>query len=249
MYSIKDRERFFNKVLDKVRKSKKLIGVYLIGSSSFGFRDIYSDSDFMIAYDDLYDVKDVRDEIISFFKEDDIGYIMERKWSDTIWGISFYMKNGLSSDISFGPLDELKISSEQIKVGVDTFDALKKHLEDKSYHKKNKKLDLSDEGWNFMYLMRKIKIALKRENNIYAYQLLNDARMRVMNLEGHNENQKMHEFKAYNELNKDFLNKIKETIPKNISSEEIEKSSKKLIDIFYKLPYKWDKNLKYLLEI
>jgi hypothetical protein len=59
----------------------------------------------------------------------------------------------------------------------------------------------------------------------------------------------MHEFKAYNELNKDFLNKIKETIPKNISSEEIEKSSKKLIDIFYKLPYKWDKNLKYLLEI
>ena len=105
----KERDIFFNNVLNNIKSSDKFIGVYLIGSSSIGFRDIYSDCDFMIAYNKDYDVSDIRDEILTFFDKNEIGYKMERKWSDTIWGISLYMKNGLSSDISFGPLDELKI--------------------------------------------------------------------------------------------------------------------------------------------
>jgi hypothetical protein len=174
---------------------------------------------------------------------------MERKWSDTIWGISLYMKNGISTDISFGPLDELKISSDQISVGVDTYNMLANHLEEGLKKRKPKELDISTEGWNFMYLIRKIKIALKRNNLIYAYQLLNDARMQVMKLEGYAENKKMHEFKAYNELDMIFLKEIGKTIPNKCDEEEIERCYKLLIDIFYVLPYKWEDGLKYLLEI
>ena len=47
MYSIKDRDNFFNNIINNIEKSNKIIGVYLIGSSSIGFRDIYSDCDFM----------------------------------------------------------------------------------------------------------------------------------------------------------------------------------------------------------
>ena len=247
MYSVDERKNFFDNIIDKIKKSEKLIGVYLIGSSSIGFRDIYSDCDFMIAYKKEYNVIDIRNEIISFFNRNDIGYIMERKWSDTILGISVYLKNGLSSDISFGPLDELKISSNQISVGVDKGNMLKKHLEESKI--KVKEIDVSKEGWNFMYLMRKIKIALKRNNNIYAYQLLNDARMQIMNLEGYIEKKKMHEFKAYNELDDDFLKEIYNTIPANICKNEIEKCSDKLIEIFNNMPYEWDSNLSYLLVL
>lgn len=249
MYSEKDRNIFCNSILDNIKKSEKLIGVYLIGSASIGFRDIYSDCDFMIAYKKDYYVSDIRNEIINFFDQNNIGYMMERKWTDTIWGISVYMKNGLSTDISFGPLEELKISSNQISIGIDDENMLKKHLEKCLKNKKAKVIDISKEGWNFMYLMRKIKIALKRKNNIYAYQLLNDARMQVMNIEGFYENKKMHEFKAYNELNKDFLKKINSTIPIDISENEIQKRSRLLIEIFYNLPFEWEKNLSYLLEI
>ena len=247
MYSLEDRDKFFNNIIDNVKKSKRLIGTYLIGSSSIGFRDIYSDCDFMMAYKKNAKVEDVRKEILSFFNKKDIGYIMERKWSDTIWGVSIYMKNGLSSDISFGPLDELKIRSNQIAVGVDTKNMLKKHMEEYVKSVKPKELDLDNIGWNFMYLLRKISIALERKNNVYAYQLLNDARLEVMNLEGHHEKMKMHEFKAYNELDKNFLKKINKTIPRNTSSREIKRCSKALLNIFNSLPFKFDKNLSYLL--
>lgn len=249
MYNESDREKFLNNILTNVKNSKVLIGTYLLGSTSIDFRDIYSDCDFMMAYDKRYNPQDAREEILSFFNKEDIGYIMERKWSDTIWGVSLYMKNGLSTDISFGPLEELKISSNQIKVGVDNEEQLKKHLNNDKNKKKPKEVNIENDGWSFMYLMRKIKIALYRENNIYAYQLLNDARMKVMNLEGISENKKMHEFKAYNELKEEFLNKIYETLPSSISSNEIKKCSEKLIEIFNELPYKWEENLKYLLKI
>ena len=128
MYSLNERDNLFNKIIRKIELSNKIIGTYLIGSVSIGFNDIYSDLDFMIAYKDDVETQLIRNEILEFFKEDEIGYIMERKWTDKIWGISVYLKNGLSTDISFGPLKELKIKSKQIKVGVDTDDLLKKHL-------------------------------------------------------------------------------------------------------------------------
>ena len=59
----------------------------------------------------------------------------------------------------------------------------------------------------------------------------------------------MHQFKAYNELDKNFLEKINNTIPADISEVEIERCSEALLDIFNNLPYEWDGNLSYLLEI
>ena len=247
MYTLEDRDKFLNNIINNVKKSESLIGTYLIGSASIGFRDIYSDCDFMMAYDKNVNVRDVRDEILSFFNKDDVGYIMERKWSDTIWGISIYLKNGLSADISFGPLGELKIRSTQISVGVDSDDLLKNHLSEYIKNNKPKDLDLENMGWNFMYILRKISIALERNNDLYAYQLLNDARLEVMKLEGHHENKKMHEFKAYNELDKKFLKEIYKTIPKECTSAEIKKCSKILLEIFNKLPFDFNKDLSYLL--
>ena len=116
MYDLKQRNELFNNVIEKIGKSNNIIGTYLIGSSSIGFNDIYSDLDFMMAYKESVEPQLIRDEILNFFDEEKIGYIMERKWSNKIWGISIYFKNGLSIDFSFGPLEELKIKSNQISV-------------------------------------------------------------------------------------------------------------------------------------
>ena len=255
MYTEKERHDFFHFVISCVKKSEYLLGTYLIGSASIGFRDVYSDCDFMMAYNNKARVQDVRDEILSFFKHKDIGYIMERKWSDEIWGISIYFKNGISSDISFGPLNKLKVSSNQISVGCDTSYMLRNHLEEavKTFKTNEKRVVTEKVNWEFMYLMRKFKIAIKRKNYIYAYQLLSDARLIVMKLEGTIEGKKMHEFKAFNELETLFLNKIEKTIPKSLDSADLKNCAEKLLLIYYEAILKsnieFDESSKYLLEI
>ena len=251
MYTEKERKDFLDQILSGVKQSSNLLGTYLIGSSSIGFNDIYSDCDFMMAYKDDADVNEVRNEILSFWNEEDVGYLMERKWSPTIWGISVYFKNGLSADISFGPLSELRMASNQISVGVDTDGLLEQHLQQglERYNQKVAAAAAYDDGWETMYLIRKIKIALERKNYIYAYQILNDARLLVMNIEGRKENQKMHQFKAYDKLDKEFLEKIMLTIPKNVNREELERCYKELLNIYYEIVESFDDNLKYLLII
>lgn len=249
MYTKKEREDFFNRILSSVEKSNNIIGTYLIGSSSIGFNDIYSDCDFMMAYKEEANVENIRNEILSFWNEDDVGYIMERKWSLTIWGISVYFKNGLSADISFGPLKDLKIASTQISVGIDTDGLLEEHLKDGIKRLEEKMAKFYDDGWEFMYLIRKIKIAIERNNLLFAYQVLNDARLMVMNAEGRKEKQKMHQFKAYDKLNKEFLDRITYTIPKELNRYEIERCYTGLLDIYYDVAENLDENLKYLLVI
>lgn len=252
MYTEQERKDFFDQIISKVEQSAIILGTYLIGSSSIGFNDIYSDCDFMMAYKEDVDVKKIRNEILTFWNQDDVGYIIERKWSPTIWGISVYFKNGISADISFGPLSDLRIASNQITVGVDTDGLLEEYLKKGLERYKQKVAAASDYdgGWDFMYLIRKIKIAIERKNYIYAYQVLNDARLLVMNVEGKKENQKMHQFKAYDKLNSDFLKRITETtIPKEINRVELERCYNSLLEIYYSLVDNFDENLKYLLVI
>ncbi len=249
MYTEKERKEFMENIIDKVRSSENIIGTYLIGSITIGFRDIYSDCDFMMAYKSECDPATIQNEVLSFFNKEEIGYIMTRKWSTTIWGVSVYLKNGLSTDISFGPLEKLKASSKQIAVGVDTDGLLQEHLNQALLNLKSVEIDFLNDGWEFMYLIRKIKIALYRDNNLYAYQLLSDARIKLLNIEGCKEKQKMHEFKAYNELNTEFLEKVKVSIPISLEQQEIEKCYKILLEIFWNLSDKWDKNLETLINI
>lgn len=255
MYVESERNEFFEHVIESVKKSANLIGGYAIGSAAIGFRDIYSDCDFMLVYKEEAVTLEVRNEILSFFANLNIGYITERKWSDRIWGISIYLKNGISADISYGPLKELKISSNQIKVIADTanFD-IQKHLNEANKLLEDRTLSkFKNVDYEFMSLIRKFKIAIKRTNYIYAYQLLSDARLIVMKIEGLNENKKIHEFKAYNELENSFLEKVNQTIPNDLNIDTLEVCEEVLLQLFFEVISKskleFDENLKYLLEI
>lgn len=74
-----------------------------------------------------------------------------------------------------------------------------------------------------------------------------------MKIQGLNEGKKIHEFKAYNELDKEFLKIIEETIPKSLSEIDLVICKDNLLDLFYKVISKskleFDEKLKYLLEI
>ena len=142
-------------------------------------------------------------------------------------------------------------------MGIDTNGLLKEHLNEgiKVFEDKysNYKID-QNINWEFMYLIRKFLISVKRNNLIYAYSLLNDARMIIMKLEGLNKGNKMHEFKAYNELNETFIEEVLRTIPNNMQLEELEKCKNNLLELFYKTinnsdKIKFEEDSKYLLEI
>ena len=134
---------------------------------------------------------------------------------------------------------------------------MKKHLDEgiKVFEDKYLNYNIDQNiNWEFMYLIRMYLISIKRNELIYAYSLLNDARMIVMKLQGINEGQKMHQFKAYNKLEDKFKEKILETIPLNIGVEELERCKDNLLELFYKTinnsdKIKFEENSKYLLEI
>lgn len=257
MYTEKDRKDFLQRILNKVKESPNILGTFLIGSCSIGFNDIYSDIDLMMAYNENTSAEIVKNEILNFFEKEKIGYIMERKWTEKIWGISIYMKNGLSTDISFGPLNELKVKSPQITIAVDKNGKLEKHLQTElnNFASKYSNYKIDEKiNWEFMYCIRKYLIAIKRKDFIYAYYMLNDARMIVMKLQGLNEGKKLHEFKAYGQLDNTFLKEIEKTLPKNIKKEELDACKEKIIELFLKTinnnpNIEFDSKSKYLLEI
>lgn len=247
MYNETDRENLYNDIINKINNCDLLEGAYKIGSVSNGYRDIYSDIDLMIAYKENEDVLFVQNSIIKFFDNYEIGYINKRQWTDTIWGISVYLKNGLSLDISFGPLKELKISSNQIDIAIDKYGKVKEEFDKKmNEFKLNPNKYKIDNQINvmFMYLLRMFLIAIKRKNYFYAYIMLNDARKIIMDIQALNEDKKLHQFKAYNELNKEFLNELKNTIPKDISEEELVKKYELILNLYMKT-IKECKNLQF----
>ena len=236
MYTAEERELFYNKTIGFFRLSELFEGVVQIGSGTIGYRDEYSDIDLMAAYYNKDYVENVKTTVINFFKDLCAGYINERAWTNTILGVSVYFTNGLEMDVSFGPTDELVVCSPQWKIALDKTGKLTQHMEKENQnfinYSSNYGIDDSIPH-EFIYVLRRFNIAIKRCNYIYASSMLNVARQYVLDIQVLNEGKNGHEFNAYNTLNTHFQIEFMKTFPSNMSENALKEAKDQLFKLFF----------------
>ena len=235
MYKATDRERLLNKIISFMRDSSEFEGLLQIGSSAIGFADIYSDIDLIASCYDADCVKAANQQLQQFFVELGACHIEKRAWTSTALGLSVYFEDGLSADISFMPTPELPIRSPQYKVvfvKTDNFtDAVNAGAQ--RFAERSKRYGLDDSvHYRFINELRYVEIALLREQFIFADMALGNARHLLLSVEAVAEGKKLHQFKAYNSLARNFLDRLEETYPRSRTYEDMHTAKEKLLALY-----------------
>lgn len=238
MYNFSDREQFLNSIISFFQNCPFFEGLIQIGSGAIGFSDIYSDIDLMAGCYDFECVKNADKTLADFFKSTGAIHIENRRWTNTAFGISCYFENGLSTDISFMPTEEIPVRSSLCKIifsKTENFTAkINGRIEKFEQQHNSYKIDDSIH-FKFIGELRYAEIALLRKNYIFAEIALGNARRFLLSVETVAEGKKLHQFKAYDTLSEDFIKKLKETYPKNLSFEEINFAKNKMLSLYLEI--------------
>ena len=235
MYNFSDREQFFDRMISFFQNCPFFEGLIQIGSGVIGFSDIYSDIDLMAGCYDFECVKNADNALTDFFESIGATHIEKRRWTNSAFGISAYFENGLSTDISFMPTEEIPIRSSLYKIifsKTENFTAVINGRIEK-FEQQPKSYGIDDSvHYRFINELRYAEIALLRKNYIFAEISLGNARQLLLAAETVIEGKKLHQFKAYNTLSEDFIKKLKETYPKELSFEEMHFAKDKMIALY-----------------
>ena len=214
MYREEDRLALLGQIMTFVKGNREFVCLVQIGSGAADFADIYSDIDLMAGCADVPSVKAAGEKLCAFFEALGAVYVNHRQWAPTVLGFSAYFENGLSIDLSFMPSSEIPIMSRQWRLLWSTDDGLEAELV-----RKTEALATGGglDHHRFFFTLRKAEIAILRENFIYAEMMLSDARQMLLQMEAMAEGKKIHEFKAYRTLCKDFLGELQGTYPRALS--------------------------------
>ncbi len=221
MYTFKDREDLLDRIAAFMLNNPHFEGLLQIGSGAEGYADIYSDIDLMAGCFGISDVTLASQQLHQFFEGLGTCHIEKRAWTKTALGLSVYFKNGLSADISFMPTNELPIRSPQFKVlfskteqfGQAVDYAVKQYADTVEQRNLNNSIH-----YRFVNEMRYVEIAVLRKQFVFAEMALGNARQILLTIEAANEGKKLHQFKAYNSLEKDFLTKLAATYPASMTA-------------------------------
>lgn len=233
MYSEDEREKLLDSIAEFIKNSEKFICLLQIGSGAEGYRDVYSDIDLMAGCAEALSVKTANDGLAEFFIESGAVYIDYRRWTDSVLGISAYFENGLSVDFSFMPLSEMPIRSKHWKLLWSENEEIKAVLE-----RKTKELDENVCPVNqkfhhsFFYALRRAETEILRENYICADMAIGEARRLLLIAKAAAEGKELHQFKAYNTLSGDFLEKLKDTYTRELAASELIAAKDKLLSLY-----------------
>lgn len=235
MYNPEERKQFMNSIIAFMEESSFFEGLVQIGSGAVGFADIYSDIDFMAGCYDISCVKNADAALTDFFTSLGAKHIEKRCWTNSAFGISAYFKNGLSTDISFMPTDEIPVRSSLHKIifaKTEKFSFVVNSVA-KKFEKQQKNYGIDDSiHYRFINELRYAEIALLRKNYIFADISLNNARQLLLAVEVVIEGKKLHQFKAYNTLSEDFIKKLKGSYPRNLTFEELNSVKENLLLLY-----------------
>jgi hypothetical protein len=234
MYTPKEREHYFTRAINRLSSSEFIEGIVQIGSGVKGYRDEYSDIDLMLAAYTLEEVERAKKYVHQCLRDLQAVYIKEIKLREHIYLIIAFMENGLEFNISILSREYLNVKSPLWKVVVDKTGEVSGKM--KTAHKQFTRTNYvisDDPGFEFHYCMRKFYTELKRHNLIYALKMLETMRDLTLQIEALNENKKLHQFKAYDTLEPEFICKFLQTCPVGINEESLVKSAVRLKELFF----------------
>lgn len=234
MYSEKERENLLKGVSHFMFQSGCFEGLLQIGSGATGFSDIYSDIDLMAGCFDS-SVAQANIELQSYFEAQGAFYIDKRSWSETALGLSVYFENGLSLDISFMHTRDIPIRSSDWKILFSkTANFSDTVFKNHDVFLQNHQPHGTDDSIHhrFIYALRRVEIALHRSEFIYADMSLSEARQILLDIEALREGRKTHQFKAFNDLDLLFVEKLYSTYPHSMSKEAISQAKDMLLSLY-----------------
>ncbi len=250
MYGEAERTALLDKIIEFMNLSNEFEGLLQIGSGAVGFSDIYSDIDLMAGCFDEEAVKSADEKLTGFLSILGAFHIEKRKWTGTALGISAYFENGLSADISFMPTYEIPIRSPLNKIifaKIENFTERVNSENGKAEQTSAIKIENFVE-FRFINELRYAKIAILRGQFIFVEISLNDARQLLLSLQTAKEGKKLHQFKAYNSLDADFIKELTATYPQNLSEKELNSALENIISLYTKTAKNFDKNLLKLIN-
>lgn len=235
MYNFSEREQLFNNIISFFQSSSDFEGLLQIGSGAVGFTDIYSDIDLMAGCYNFECVKKADALLTDYFTGIGAIHIEKRRWTNSVFGISVYFKNGLSADISFMPTEEIPIRSPLHKIIFSKSENFAATINSRSekFEQQMQNFGIDDSvHYRFINELRYCEIALLRNNHIFADIALGNARQILLTAEAFKEGKKIHQFKAYNTLSEDFIKKLEETYPKKPDKKDIVSAKEKLLSLY-----------------
>ncbi|WP_175989466.1 hypothetical protein [Bacillus sp. Marseille-Q1617] len=234
MYTAKERDQYFTSIISQLESSHLIEGIVHIGSGVAGYKDEQSDIDLMVSAAALADVEKAKSFLHQYFREIGSVYIKELKLREHIYLIIAFLENGLEFNVSILSRDLLSVKSPLWKVVVDKTGKVTEKMEAAHKHFEHKKYDFSEDvAFDFIYSMRKFQTELKRQNFIYALKMLETMRDQTLRLQALLENKKLHQFKAYETLDSEFICKYLETYPNQINEETLLISADRLKELFF----------------
>lgn len=233
MYTEKDRESLLNQIAERMRGSDEFEGLLLIGSGAEDFLDCYSDIDLMAGCFADAQIGAAKEKLLSFFESLGAVYVDKRRWSDTVLGFSAYFENGLSADVSFMPTAQLRIRSPRWKLVFSKTDGFTDTVQRRETQRKETNRGMDDSVHHqFVYALRRCEIALLRFEFVYADRMLSDARQMLLNVEAMREGKDLHQFKAYNTLDADFLTRLEKTYPSSRTCHSLTEAKQELLALY-----------------
>ncbi|MBM6619604.1 hypothetical protein [Bacillus suaedaesalsae] len=236
MYCPEERESYFHRTINALKSSSLIEGIVQLGSGVIGYKDEHSDIDLMVSTNKITDVDEAKKYIQTYFSGLEFLYIKEVQFRENIFLLIAILENGLEFNVSILPTDYLNVKSPLWNVIEDKTGNVSEIMEreNKNFTEREFKYFVSDDiGFDFFYAMRKFYTELKRQNLIYALKMLETSRDYILEVQGYNENKKLHQFKAYETLQPAFITRYLQTYPDEITVAKLLISADRLIDLFY----------------
>ncbi|WP_102262654.1 aminoglycoside 6-adenylyltransferase [Mesobacillus jeotgali] len=235
MYSSEERSAYFEKAIRKIGASDLVEGIVQLGSGVIGYKDGYSDIDLMVASSKIEDAEITRDFVRETLSDFGKSYIKEKQFSKDIFLVIAILQNGLEFNVSIVPREFLSVKSPLWKVVVDKTGLVTEKMETENKKFENKPIKYNvgvDVAFEFVYCALALEKELKRSNFIYALKKLEDMRDYTLIVQALNEEKKLHQFKAYETLDADFIKSYLSTFSGEVSADNLRVSAEKVKELF-----------------
>ncbi|ANC77215.1 hypothetical protein ABE65_010535 [Fictibacillus phosphorivorans] len=235
MYTPTERDAYFQRTIDMLNVLPMVEGVVQLGSGVTGYKDEFSDIDLMIATSTEDEVIGVKDNIQQFYKDLNPVIIKEKQFSKNIYLLIVILENSLEFNVSILQRNSLSVRSPLWRIVLDKTGLVSEKMgkEDRSFSNKPVKYaTFEDPVFEFVYCFIRLDKELKRHNFVYALKMLESMRDYTLIVQALNEDKKLHQFKAYDSLNSDFLKKYLSTYPQYITCDSLVESALLLKELF-----------------
>ncbi|WP_416731760.1 aminoglycoside 6-adenylyltransferase [Fictibacillus sp. JL2B1089] len=235
MYTPTERDAYFQRTIDMLNVLPMVEGVVQLGSGVTGYKDEFSDIDLMIATSTDDEVIGAKNTIQQFYKDLNPVIIKEKQFSKNIYLLIVILENSLEFNVSILSRNSLSVRSPLWRIVLDKTGLVSEKMgkENRSFSNKPVKYaTFEDPVFEFVYCFIRLDKELKRHNFVYALKMLESMRDYTLIVQTLNEDKKFHQFKAYDSLNSDFLEKYLSTYPKDITCDSLVESASLLKELF-----------------